>query len=316
MSLKQQFEAQGFLVVENLVPDEARHALIEDYTQLLDQLAHHFYAMGKLPSAFEHLPFEQRLAAALNESQENLFQYFDISLPNTEQFPEEPPIHLSQAIFDLIRSPKILDVVEVLIGSEIYSNPIQHIRIKPPQNVTTKNANQSTLVTQTGWHQDQGVSREASDDTNMITCWVAITDATIQNGCLEVIPYSHRDGLTTHCPTNQMTIPTTLLDGDPVPIEIKAGSALFLHRLTKHASLPNMSEGIRWSFDLRYQPIGQPTGRDEFPGFVARSRQHPEQELHDFDVWQQSWHDAYHMLREKGERAKTHRWDGDAPVCA
>ena len=39
---------------------------------------------------------------------------------------------------------------------------------------------------------------------------------------------------------------------------------LFLTKKTVHSALPNISDVIRWSFDLRYQPIGQPTGRDIF----------------------------------------------------
>ena len=41
-----------------------------------------------------------------------------------------------------------------------------------------------------------------------------------------------------------------------------------------YSSLPNQSDDIRFRFDLRYSPVGLPTGRDEFPGFVAHSRQH------------------------------------------
>jgi len=65
----------------------------------------------------------------------------------------------------------------------------------------------------------------------------------------------------------------------------ECGSALFMHRLTMHSSLRNVSDGVRWIFDLRYQPFGQPTGRDWLPAFVARSREHPSQEIHDWRRW-------------------------------
>ena len=38
-----------------------------------------------------------------------------------------------------------------------------------------------------------------------------------------------------------------------------------MHKHTIHGSLPNVSDEIRWSLDLRYNPTGQPTGRPEFP---------------------------------------------------
>lgn len=306
------FMAQGYLVVEDILTPTEVQALVNDYTHLLNIRAQQFYEQGKIPSTFSDLPFDQRLAAILNQSSENLFHYFDISLPN-ENITEETPYHLSRPVFDMIKNPRILDIIEELIGGEILANPIQHVRIKPPQNLTEHNP--SSLVKSTGWHQDMGVSREEADDTEMITVWIAITDATIENGCLQVIPYSHHDGIATHCPSDQMTIPTALLNGEPTPLPIKSGSALLLHRLTKHASLPNQTNSIRWSFDLRYQPIGQPTGRDELPPLVVRSRENPAQVQDNFDEWAQAWADARTQMAQS-QRSKLHRWDGNAPTCA
>ncbi len=65
------------------------------------------------------------------------------------------------------------------------------------------------------------------------------------------------------------------------PIPMKRGDVLFLTKYTLHGSLPNTSDEVRWSFDRRCNPIGQPTGREAFPGFVARSRANPDSELHD-----------------------------------
>ena len=102
----------------------------------------------------------------------------------------------------------------------------------------------------------------------MLTVWFGLWDATIENGCLEVIPGSHREGLLHHCHTSGamsrgfgLHVPDWLLrQGDGVPLPMKQGDALFFHRLNCHSSLPNRSDNIRWSFDLRYNPIGQPTG--------------------------------------------------------
>lgn len=307
------FDEYGCMVVEDVLSAADIEALRDDYASLLDNLALRFFDEGKIPSIFADLPFEQRLTAIMTQTSDNLYDYFDISLSIANP---TGPVHLSEAVFNLIRHPRIVDVVETLIGGEILANPIQHVRIKPPQMEAARNPEQSTLLLQTGWHQDLGVTREEADDTDMITVWVAITDATEENGCLTVIPGSHRTGLAVHCPTNQMTIPDVLLEGLPTPLPLKAGSAIFMHRLTKHASLPNVSDSIRWSFDLRYQPVGQPTGRDEFPAFVARSRSNPTSELHDFATWQALWENARTALIEAEQRRKTHRWDGDAPVCA
>ena len=73
---------------------------------------------------------------------------------------------------------------------------------------------------------------------------------------------------------------------------MKPGDVLFMTKMTKHASLTNESDGVRFSFDIRYNPTGQPTERPWFPGFVARSRSHPESELRDFTTWDRLWEEA------------------------
>jgi len=106
-----------------------------------------------------------------------------------------------------------------------------------------------------------------------------------------------------------------LMAEDHVPLPMQPGDVLFMHRRTRHCGLPNMSDRIRWSFDLRYQPIGQPTGRQWFPGFVARSRAEPATELRDAAAWAQLWRDARSKLAAGGDVA-FNRWrDGD-PRCA
>jgi phytanoyl-CoA hydroxylase len=87
-------------------------------------------------------------------------------------------------------------------------------------------------------------------------------------------------------------------------------------RYTPHASLPNLSESMRWSFDLRYNPIGQATGRDMFPGFVARSRSNPASELRDARAWAQLWYDTRaRMAAPEYMDESFDRWDINHPAC-
>lgn len=311
-SLKQLIETQGYAIVENLLDEAALGAIIEDYHQLLDRMAPVWQSQGVISSAYEELPFEQRLTAILAEGNKDVFSHIDIALSNETVHPEAG-INISRAVYDLIRNERVVDKVEEVIGGEILSNPIQHVRIKPAQaKVAPVMAN---LTTETKWHQDQGVHRPNADDTEILTVWLAITDATIENGCLQVVPYSHTNGITEHCPFDQVLIPPHLLAGDPVPAPIKAGDAIFMHRLTQHSSLVNRSDTIRWSFDLRYQPIGAPTGRDEFPSLIVRSRENPAQ-VQSYEEWRDAWYAARDYLASLEERPVTHRWSADAPVCA
>ena len=97
---------------------------------------------------------------------------------------------------------------------------------------------------------------------------------------------------------------------------VKRGGVLLFHHLTKHASLSNTSDGIRWSFDLRYHPTGQATGRPLFPGFVARSRKDSASTLTDPDEWANLWRRARARLAEIEDPGSFVRWTGEEEVCA
>jgi phytanoyl-CoA hydroxylase len=319
-----EFEDEGYLVVEGLL-DPARDLdpVIAEYEGVLDRLADELFAAGRIASTYADLPFSDRLVQIYAESGQVHAQYFDFSLPQAG-IAHDTPFWTGPAVFATLRQEGMLDAVESLIGPEIYSNPVQHVRLKPPERLTP--VDPTTGVVQLGatpWHQDNGVVNEEADDTDIITVWFPLLDATIENGCLEVVPRSHTDGLLPHCPasaTNRSGFGVHIKEQhfhseNAVPLPMKRGDALFMTRRTIHSSLSNNSDHVRWSFDLRYNPIGQPTGRGMFPGFVARSRAHPETELRDPAIWTELWLEARRALAE-GENPRFNRWDPNSPACA
>ncbi|MDE0428763.1 MAG: phytanoyl-CoA dioxygenase family protein [Caldilineaceae bacterium] len=320
------FEEQGYVVAEGILdPVEDIGPIVAEYEELLDSMAGQWHAEGRLSSSFSELPFGERLTQVLAEGM-SVFPAFDISLPPlSADSGEETPIHLGAAVFNrLLRNPRLLDAVECFIGPEIYCNPVQHVRIKPPEHLVPE-AMRHSLVASVDWHQDAGVVEADADDTDLLSAWVAITDATTENSCMVMIPGSHRADVALHCLTYdrqgfagsaQLTIPQEYRGPkEPMPVPMRAGDVLFFHRMTMHASLPNVSNGIRWSFDLRYNPLGQHSGRPWFPGFVARSRAHPETELTDPAEWARLWQDAQAELAGGGTPA-FNRWKDDDPRCA
>jgi len=309
------FDENGYLAVDGLLDYELDIApVIAEYQKLLDELCAGWVAAGRLPETYSHLPFERRLVEVYKAGLDYT-QAIDIALPNAKIY-ADTPINLGPAVFDLLRSPRMLSAVESLIGGEIYSNPIQHVRIKSPKRYVEEQDKYNPLLDKTLWHQDVGVGLEEADDTQMVTAWVAVTEATVENGCLQVVPKSHREGLALHCTPGQLSIPTQLIELEQaVPVPLGPGGVLFFHPLCKHASLDNHSDKFRWSFDLRYNPIGQPTGRPHFPGFIARSRLNPDTALDDWRAWAQMWIDARDRLAEL-DAVKVHRWEDDDPLCA
>lgn len=312
-----QFKDEGYVVVDDVLDIEQDvEPVVEEYTALLDSLVNRWYAGGALPSTYAELPFWQRLLKVLeSDLGDKIYSHLDISLPFSG-ITEKTPIHTGAAVFNLLRSERLMDAVESLIGPEIYSNPVQHVRIKMPEKVSPESRREHAFVATTPWHQDQGVVLPEADESNILTVWLALTDAPAEGGCLAVVPGSHHE-LVAHCPgKGGLQIPEQFRRAtQPVPAPVKRGGALFMHRRTMHSSLPNRSDNIRWSFDLRYNPIGQPTGRPAFPGFVVRSQRDPDSELRDPAEWSELWHSTRSRLAEI-EAQKFNRWSADSPVCA
>lgn len=311
-----QFHRDGYLIVEDLFDPVADiDPIIEEYKVVLDKLAAELYAKGEISSTYAELPFGQRLIEIYKESGKVHAQYFDFSLPQAD-VKVDTPYWAGPAVFRMLRNEKLLDAVESIIGSEIYSNPVQHVRLKPPEHLCPKNEKGQVQLGKTPVHQDNGVVNPEADNSTILTVWFPLWEATVENGCLCVWPGSHRQGLLDHCPSDiGLKVPGKFLNGKALSVPMKRGSALFLDKLTLHASHSNTSENIRWSFDLRYNPIGQPTGRGAFPGFIARSRQNPATELHDPAMWDQLWADARYKLATEG-MGKFNRWTSENPVCA
>jgi phytanoyl-CoA hydroxylase len=313
----QQFDRDGYLVVENVLDPVADiQPLFAEYTKILDGIVDGLIAEGVLHSRYEDLSFTDRLTQVCMESGRVYSSYFDISLPQ-KGVKHDSPIHVGPAVFNLLTSPRLLDVVESVVGPEVFSNPVQHIRTKLPPKVFAHGAKANGLVGKVEWHQDNGVVLPEADVATILTVWLPLTDATEQNGCMQVIPGSHREGLKDHCPVDQLRIPDQLLELNRAkPLPMKAGSALLMNQQTVHSSLDNVTEDqVRISFDLRYQPVGQPTGRPAFPGFVARSIARPEQVLNDPAAWAKLWLDTRERLA-RAEDTAFNRWSADAAVCA
>jgi ectoine hydroxylase-related dioxygenase (phytanoyl-CoA dioxygenase family) len=318
------FDREGFVLVRGLL-DVARdiRPVCQEYAGVLNHLARDLYGAGEIESLYDGLSFNDRMIACYRDSGRILSQYFDCSLPQSSTNADSP-IWVGPEVFRTLRNETLLDVVEDLIGPEIYSNPVQHIRIKPPQSVLPDSRVDPKTGSKGGfdagvtpWHQDNGVVLPEADETNMLTVWFPLTRATIEMGCLKIIPRSHKSGIFHHCQTvSGLAVPDPMLDLDnALPVPMEPGDVLFLTRRTCHSSLPNVSDEVRISFDLRYNPIGQPTGREVFPGFVARSRSNPESELHDPEAWAQSWYDARERLVVKNLE-HYNRWRVGDGVCA
>ena len=164
------FNADGYLVVDDLLsPQHDIDPIVAEYAGVLETLARDLHERGVIPTTYSELPFGPRAIRVFQESGSVHAQYFDFSLPATVS--PDTPLWAGPAVFHALRNERLLDAVESLIGGEIYSNPIQHVRIKPPEAVTPTDAEGRIQLGATPWHQDNGVQTEEADETEMITVW-------------------------------------------------------------------------------------------------------------------------------------------------
>ncbi len=148
---------------------------------------------------------------------------------------------------DLIRAPQILDTVEDLIGPDILCWTTHWF---------IKDAASPDYVS---WHQDNNYW--GLDTKNLVSVWVALSPATIESGCMRMLPGSHLNPPLPHVDTraehNMLTRGQTILDVDEskaVNVELKTGdAALFAYEIA-HASHPNRSDDRRIAVVLRYMP--------------------------------------------------------------
>ena len=260
--------------------------------------------------------FEQRLFAA-SRAGLDWFQPLDISLPGGP-IASDTPMHLSKPVFDMVVHERMLDMAEALLGLEITSNPIQHVRIKPPLARLAR-GEERPHVAGTDWHQDRGVGARGggrnAHDHGLGRDDRRHRGERLPSGRAGRASLGH--GAALPDVRGQLAIARGHLDeaARGAAAGSRGRAAVVLHPLAPHAALPNRSGTIRWSFDLRYNVTGEPTGRAHFPAFVARSRSDPGSELRDHRLWRAMWEEARAMLAA-APHIPIHRWSADAAACA
>ena len=149
---------------------------------------------------------------------------------------------------DLIRNRKLLDAVEDLIGPNILCwNTL--VWIKEPGSKSY-----------VGWHQDSRYWGLTED--KLVTAWIALSDASVEAGCMRVLPGSHKRELLEHedryYEDNMLTrgqeISEAIDDDDCVFMPLKAGEVSFHNIRTAHESGPNLSGDRRIGFSLHFIP--------------------------------------------------------------
>jgi len=103
------------------------------------------------------------------------------------------------------------------------------------------------------WHQDNGYT--FIEPQQYLTCWVALTDATLENGCPWVAPGLHRGGTLVHEVT-PLGLKCLSDAPDAVAVPARKGDVVVFSSLTPHRTGPNLTGETRKAYILQYAPDG------------------------------------------------------------
>jgi hypothetical protein len=156
------------------------------------------------------------------------------------------PSQLLPSYAALIRNPRLIDAVSQIIGPDV---------LVWSCGFFIKEAGSKSYVS---WHQD--LNYWGLDGEQEVTAWVALTPATIENGCMRFVPGSHRKKEVPHVDsfaqdnllTRGQEIAVEVNEADAVNVVLRAGQASFHHGHMFHASGPNTTNERRLGVAIRY----------------------------------------------------------------
>ena len=150
-------------------------------------------------------------------------------------------------VYDLLTHPKIVACVKDIIGEDVIGWGAHYFCKMPHDSKTV------------GWHQDAGYWPLTPSKT--VTVWLAIDDATVENGAMRFIAGSHHLGHLTprHSEPDENSVLGQVVEnaeqlGESVDVELKAGEISIHTDLLLHGSNANPSPKRRCGLTLRYCP--------------------------------------------------------------
>lgn len=177
-----------------------------------------------------------------------------------------PPRHFdallhSAPVCRLLQDRALTETLAALLGPEVTYQGNGHLRAHLPGPLDP-----------VPWHQDvqfYGAGTELMADC-MAQVWLPLVDAPVESGCLAVVPGSHNWGLLPNAvPGTENVAPSTAERQDMIyrangervasasaqvrELPMRLGDFVMFHPLLLHTGLPNRSNAVRWSMDVRFE---------------------------------------------------------------
>jgi hypothetical protein len=198
-------------------------------------------------------------------------------------------------VCDLATHPAVLDAVEDIIGPNILIHS---------STIFCKYAKDEKFVS---WHQDShywGLS-----EPRLVSAWIALTDSTIENGCLRILAGTHTRKFEhlekperTNILEKGLTVADALDESAAVDIVLRAGQMSLHHANIVHGSKANKSIGPRIGVAVRYVATAVKQERRHIRVILARGRD----DHHYYRLQERPTADIDQGLRARAQEFKAH----------
>jgi ectoine hydroxylase-related dioxygenase (phytanoyl-CoA dioxygenase family) len=219
-----QYQQEGYLVVEDALS-------ASEVDRVVDRLRE--YTHGD-----RDVPFETMLEPAVQEGEADVDSQGDA----VRKFEGMSMVREDDVFHDLAHHESIVSVARDLLGPHL--KLLRSAAMLKPPNVGSEK----------GLHQDAAYYPIRPRDH--VTVWIALDDATPENGCMTVVPGAHMDGLIEHSTVDYDTdilIRDSPYDEDDfLELPMEAGDALFTHCLMPHRTAPNTTDSWRRAYINAY----------------------------------------------------------------
>ena len=219
------FADEGYLAIENVFTAEAVQDGLDGLLSLLagDNPDYRGVMYEKASSGIE----VQQMSAWQKQDYVRKFMYFVEYHPNLKAMAEFPPL---------------LEVVARLIAAQPALMQDMAL-LKPPR-----------IGREKPWHQDHAYF-DYELATRIVGVWIALDEATVDNGCMIIVPRSHRQGPVVHFRRRDWQICDKDANQDPaVAVPLKPGGALFFSSFMQHGTPTNNSGQRRRALQFHYRP--------------------------------------------------------------
>lgn len=147
---------------------------------------------------------------------------------------------------ELATHPAVLDAVESILGPDLLIKG-SVVLIKPPHDPAF-----------VAWHQDGTYSQLHASDN--VSAWIALSDSTVENGCMRMVPGSHRQGILPHVQSEaehhllarSPQVAVEVDESQAVDVVLRAGQMSLHDSNILHSSKPNGANAERIGFIVRY----------------------------------------------------------------